>query len=307
MVGPAAEYQVPGDVELFKEWHCVSGWNGEEEDAACLVDIARRLGCSRAVLDDYRVQQRYQEVVLRSGTRWLQFDSHAVQPFFADWVLCASPGADRGRYELLRRRKDTLFLLGSRFAVISESYRQTHARAKPRVRLQRLLLCFGGGDDRGATARVLQALSPVASNYRFDVIMGRANPHQAEVAALLNTESFCGRSALHVDTQKIAGLMLKADAGIISGGTISFEACAAGLPTLLLAIANNQLANLRGWTEAGVSIGLGVLDAMDPQAVRDAVGRLASEPSLLSRMSTTALDLVDGKGGERVSRELLVG
>ena len=306
MVGPAAVYRNHEDADLFREWHPVPEWVDEQSDAERFVEIARRLGRARAVLDDYRIQEDYQRVMLQSGIRWLQFDSFARQPFLGHWVLCASPSATPERYEPCRRQDGTRFLLGPRFAVIRTAFRRAHDRAEVRTRVDRVVLCFGGGNDRGATKRVLEALSPLGSGYAgWDVIIGGTNPYRAEIAALLTEEPYRGRSRLHVDSHEVVDLLSNADLGIISGGTISFEACAVGLPTVLLGVADNQMMNVDGWTRAGVSLSLGALDALEPERVREVVGSLCSDSPLLQAMSKAAVALVDAKGGERVAHELL--
>ncbi len=306
MVGPAREYQAPADMDLFEEWYPVSAWVDERADAERLLQLAAGLNCTHAVLDDYRVHETYQKVMLASGLRWLQFDSHARQPLLADWVLCASPSADPHRYEQLRRRPTTLFLLGPRFAVINSTFKYAHLQARPREGVNRVLVCFGGGDDRGATEQALEALSPLVWRCpSWDVVVGSTNPHRLGIAARLEQPPYRGRCALHVDSHRLHELLAQADLGIIAGGTLSYEACAVGLPTLLLGIADNQAMNLQGWEKLGAGLSIGTLTDLDSCVIGKAFSQLCSQPQRLRDMSMTALSLVDGKGSERVSRELL--
>jgi spore coat polysaccharide biosynthesis predicted glycosyltransferase SpsG len=98
-------------------------------------------------------------------------------------------------------------------------------------------------------------------------------------------------------------LLLAADVGIISGGTLSYEACAVGLPTLLVCMADNQAINVAAWTRLGTSIDLGPLETLETSRVQRVLNQVA-EPGQLKSMSMNALTHVDGRGAERVVREM---
>src|SRR5690242_42206 len=131
--------------------------NGEA-DAARTAEHCRRLGADCAVIDHYDADEAYQRILLNAGLRWMQFDGSARIPLWADWVVSMSPAAEIDRYRAVQARPQTRFLLGPRYAILREEFLRwsTPRRTKPLA--SRLLLTFGGGDDRGACLACLEAL-----------------------------------------------------------------------------------------------------------------------------------------------------
>ena len=105
MVGPSLEYCLPADQEIFDKWMPKSWWDSSQEDATYLVScIIDHPSHSIIVLDDYRVDEPYQQVLLNAGLRWLQFDGKADKPLWADWVVSANPALHQNNYVRLLQK-----------------------------------------------------------------------------------------------------------------------------------------------------------------------------------------------------------
>ena len=277
-----------------------------EDDARFVTSIMNSANAQTLILDSYVVDQEYQLILRESDVEWMQFDSHARQALWADWVLHASPGATPEVYEPLRANRATRLLLGPRYAVLGKPFQSMSESAHARDEVRRILLCLGGGDDYGATLRVLRWLSPLAADWdALDVIIGSANPSRNEIRNTLSQWPSNGIAQLHVDTDQVARLMSSADLGIVSGGTVSYESCAAGLPMLLIRMADNQTMNVEGWAREGAGLSLGDVRMLTEDRVLDAYRTVSSQPQRLQAMSAAGRALVDGCGAARVARELL--
>lgn len=78
-----------------------------------------------------------------------------------------------------------------------------------------------------------------------------------------------------------------------------------GLPALVLILADNQRAVAERLDEAGVVVNLGWHKDLAATDITQALVNLAGAPDERAEMSRRGRDLVDGKGNDRVLKELL--
>jgi len=153
-----------------------------EADAARTVEYCQCVGAERLIVDHYNADEAYQRVLLNAGLRWLQFDGAASFPLWADWIVSMSPAADVERYNRLQRRPHTRMMLGPRYAILRDEFLQWGRPRPTPPQAQRLLLTFGGGDDRGACLACLDALRQV-DIFEITILSGGRNPQVSAIQA----------------------------------------------------------------------------------------------------------------------------
>ena len=303
MVGPDQSYAKPADHELFEDWIPVPDWSSSADDAQRLSDIAQAWQAKWLVLDDYRVDETYQIAVRTAGLRWLQFDGSASKPLWADFVDNANPAARAEDYTAVLRNPDAQLLLGPAYSILRPEFNQVTAR-DPERPLKKILVTFGGGDDRGANQFVLSTLLPITtSDQHFLVISGASNPSNPSLKKWIETHGQ-GRVSLHIDPDLVAPLFASCDLAVMAGGNTTFEAAACGLPMMIVTIAENQWSQAEGWDALGVAICAGPLEAVDNARLRAAFIK-AADPSRRRSMSMRALELVDGDGVDRIANAVV--
>ena len=175
MVGPDEAYAKKEDRELFDAWLPLE-WSSGIDDATRLSALAEEFDAKMLVLDDYRVDEQYQLLLRGKGLKWLQFEARTSQPIWADIVLNASPGAQAEDYTPVLRNPEARLLLGTKYAVLRPEFSNVTPR-NPERPVKKVLVTFGGGDDRGAIEYVLSGLLPVTlPDIKFMVISGKHNP-----------------------------------------------------------------------------------------------------------------------------------
>lgn len=294
-----------GYVDAIQQWHTASEILGSPEDADALVALAKAIGASTLVLDFYDISASYPWALRRAGLHWLQFDGFADRPLWADWVVSMSPAADMERYLLQRRDEKTRLLLGPQYAILRPDFIACRRRGGDPGNAGRVLLSFGGGDDRGMTMFCLSALM-ADPDWQGEVVavVGRANPHAERIAAWIGQHGE-GRVHIHIDASDMAWLMAGCDMAVISGGMTSFEAAAMGLPSMMVCLADNQRANINAWSRLGVSVNLGDAGQLSEEDfVRD-FSVLAGDKGRRSEMSRRGQEIVDGRGAERVVKHMM--
>jgi len=130
-------------------------------------------------------------------------------------------------------------LLGPHYALLGPEYAQLHPLVPPRTELRRVLVFFGGVDPANLTGRALEALlAPALAHLAVDVVLGLQSRHRQAVADLVARRP---HTTLHAPLPSLAGLIARADLAIGAGGATTWERACLGLPSLVVAIAANQL------------------------------------------------------------------
>lgn len=195
---------------------------------------------------------------------------------------------------------NTLTLLGPRFALLRPEFaRARQTTAVRQGRIDRIVVFYTGGDDKGETMKAMVALAQWRTDIEVDVVVGAAHPGRAEVAA------FCARPRwrYHCQIDYMARLLAAADLVLGAGGSASWERCAVGAPALVSIMADNQREATAALEAYGAIRTLGWAEMLSSD---DYLGALrALDSASLSRMSRKAWELVDGAGAQRVCEALL--
>lgn len=201
----------------------------------------------------------------------------------------------------------------ARQALRSSQYRQRRRHGTAR----RLLVFMGGTDPRGETMRVLSALerpelAETVAPVEVDVIVGEGNPERELIAQRCNRRN---NWRFHCQTDAMADLMLEADFAVTAGGVTTWEKLCVGLPSAVIAVAENQFAVSLEVASVGAQVFLGRPPVL-PNAENLASVPIASDAAIQSAlfkwlsqanekkrhdMAQKALFLVDGRGTERVA------
>jgi len=255
------------------------------------------------VLDHYSITEIYQLSLKENRVKWLQFDSHARQKFYADIVLHGSPGATEAMYSHLVENPETRLLLGTSYAIVNRSFRHKRSMVKPRERIKKIFMCFGGGKDEGAALKCLEGMrTEDYYMYTIYILTSSRNPGLEDLKSFIAGYK---HFQLIIDSTEVADFMAGCDLGIIAPGTLSYEAASLGLPMLLLTIADNQDINARGWVEKECARSLGTVECFTADKFDTVFKALSGNPSELHAMSVNCLEKLDGRGTERVKEQIL--
>lgn len=196
----------------------------------------------------------------------------------------------------------TQVLLGPEYALVSSRFAALRPAALGRRdrSLSRLLVTMGGTDPDNETGKVLAGLgSAGGSRWVVDVVVGASNPHVEAVEAVCRN---LPNATLHVQTSKMAELMLAADCAIAAGGSTTWERCCLGLPALVTVISDDQLAIAEAVAATGAHLLLGRNRNLRAEDYVTTIGTLT--PERLRTMSAAAAAICDGLGAERVAERL---
>lgn len=99
-------------------------------------------------------------------------------------------------------------------------------------------------------------------------------------------------------------LMQRCDVCISAAGTTLYELCALGVPTVAIAIADNQAQNVFAFKR--LKLGLGYISSDDNQTIAAGMCMLAHDHKLREKYFRRMTNTVQGKGAERIAQALLL-
>ena len=254
---------------------------------------------SALLIDSYFVTQDFLEA-LRSMVKTAYIDDLYAFDYPADLVINYDFAPPEQFYS-----KAGKALLGCRFAPLRAQF--SGLTPVFREQVANVLISTGGTDDWNVAGKLASALltTPESASWRIHVLTGPMHAHRNELQALAASHP---QLLLHEKVTDMAGLMRACDLAVSAAGTTLYELCAAGVPSVSFTMADNQLPCSRDMERFA-----GIPCAGDVRSTPDLIGRLlsllfslAENPQKRSALSRSMHAAIDGKGSERIARELLL-
>jgi UDP-2,4-diacetamido-2,4,6-trideoxy-beta-L-altropyranose hydrolase len=302
---PAAE-QVAGadaDAPAHAAWLGADWRLDAEQTRAALADGAP---WDWLVIDHYAIDWRWEQATASLAHARLVIDDLADRRHDCELLLDqnAVPGRDTlyaGLTPAGCRR-----LIGPEYALLRPEFAVARAGLTPRVgAVRKVQVFFGGVDADDLTSLAIEAVAGLGrADLSCEVIVGAANPRaQAITARCAELPCF----SCHGPVDDMAARMVRADLSVGAGGGALLERCALGLPSIVLALADNQVPGCQALAEAGATLYLGRPDADTGARLGAALAVCLAAPEFLRHMAERARQVTDAQGTRRVVERLAVG
>ncbi|SFL89580.1 UDP-2,4-diacetamido-2,4,6-trideoxy-beta-L-altropyranose hydrolase [Paenibacillus sp. 1_12] len=255
------------------------------------------------VVDHYSLDSQWEKAMSQFTEKIVVIDDLANRNHHCDYLI------DQNNYLNGYNRYDGIVsesctrMLGPQYALLRKEFRTKKSEVRTKDgSIKRVMICFGGTDPTNETSKVLNNINLFDEDLFFDVIIGENNPNKYNIRLLCANISNC---RLHIQTTKIADLMIKADLAICSGGTMTWERYCLGLPAVIIAVADNQVEIAKTSAMLNIDVYLGESKDVEGYQVWEAVERLLSQKEVVLSASVKASSLVDGLGVTYVVNNLL--
>lgn len=173
---------------------------------------------------------------------------------------------------------------------------------KPPLGKMELFVCFGGSDPCGITLRSLPLLKLVGNDVLIRVVIGAAFPQIDTLTELVGGDT---RFIVERNIPDVARVMRNADIGLISGGTLLYEACALGVPSVVICQNEEQLAEAEIAHAAGAVLSLGISANVSDEDMLSAIEHLLVDDALQQKMANASRSLVLPDGAGQLAARLL--
>lgn len=243
------------------------------------------------VFDGYHFQTDDHLAAKQAGALVAAFDDLGFGTFHVDVLVNQSMlnGVD---YDVPRKAR---VLLGPSYACLRKGFRNAYRAEREN---ETLLVTMGASDPLGLNPRLAEALQahPDAFSEVWILVGPSAEPFSSSAGSPIRTI---------VDPPEITSLFDAVGAAVSAAGSTVWELFAAGIPSAVVPILNNQQGVARTAQDAGAAIVLEGPNKLFDEL--DHVLRALSSPRERRRLAKAGRELVDGWGAERVRRTLARG
>ena len=222
-------------------WCHVAGRMDSPEDALETAGLTREHGARVVLLDSYSAGPETIETFRSAGLEVVCIDDLGQTDLPCDLVINGLPGAERLEYCCPVR------LLGKDYLILAPEY----WRPRPKESLGReLLVTMGGIDHYDYSSLVLEKVKGLRGDFGSTIIIGPyyENTYNIEAAA----DELGDRVRLVRSPDSLYPFMQEAGAAVSAGGMTLYELAAMGVPTLGIALWENQYVNVRELGAKGV-------------------------------------------------------
>jgi len=286
--------------DLYGAW---LGCSQETDAGQCLELLvnAEIYSADWVVVDHYGLDHNWESIVLsgldgNTHTKLLVIDDLADRVHHADVLL------DQNYYGTYTQQRyqglvgpNCLQLLGPDYALIRPEFRMLRPASLARreiLECNKLLVFLGGSDATNETGKVIDGALEASTNWEhIDVVVGQSHP---EIDGLKTLIANFPSATLHIQTPYMARLMAFADIAITGGGSVTWEKCTLGLPSVVAIMADNQKDIAAAMNACGAQQTLGRAKALSSRDYADCLGRITEDR--LKSMSICASKMCDGSG-----------
>jgi UDP-2,4-diacetamido-2,4,6-trideoxy-beta-L-altropyranose hydrolase len=249
------------------------------------------------IVDHYGLDHHWQTAARRWAPRIAAVDDLATRTYSVDLLLNQNlSGTPKAYASLLAPGCQKL--LGPSFAMLRDEFCCPAIEIKSQAK--RVLVNFGGFDGAMQTYHAMLAMADL-HELEVDFVAGADNPAWAQMQALAASRP---NWRLHRFVGDFYRLMTEADLFVGAGGGTSWERAALGLPTICIAVSNNQQANGEVMAISGAHVYLGTREQVSVEHLRQAIGFVAGNQGLRQSLAEHSRRLVDGRGAQRVAAAL---
>ncbi|MBI4226428.1 UDP-2,4-diacetamido-2,4,6-trideoxy-beta-L-altropyranose hydrolase, partial [Candidatus Roizmanbacteria bacterium] len=208
------------------------------------------------IVDHYALDIRWEKKIRHMCCRLMVIDDLANRPHDCDLLLDQNLGRSASDYTNLVSPSCEL-LIGPQYALLRPEFsalRSYSINRRTNLEFKHLLITMGGIDKDNATNKVLNALRNciLPADLKITVVIGQYAPWLEEVK--ITAAKMPWSTEVLVNVQNMAKLMADSDLAIGAAGSTSWERNSLGLPTLIIALAENQKAIAKALNVAGAAI-----------------------------------------------------
>lgn len=262
-----------------------------EIDAKQTIEIINQFTVDKLVVDHYSLDEKWESKMRKFVKEIFVIDDLANRPHNCDILL------DQNFYLNMSSRynglvsEETKLLLGPKHALLRDEFVLARKYLKKfNGKLERLFIFFGGSDPTNETEKVVRAIAPIIKKYEIkaDVIVGKSNPNKKKIKQLCELSS---NFTYYCQINNVAELMAKADLAIGAGGTTTWERAYLSLPSIVIAVADNQVEIANALNEKGIIYFLGLSQEINESIIISALQKIITDVTFLNESKANCIQL----------------
>ena len=245
----------------------------EQDAKETLAIIQKNVGIvDRIVVDSYALDYRWESALRLVAKEIMVIDDLADRRHDCDILL------DQNFYLTKDSRYNGLvpshcqLLLGPEHALLRDEFYEAKKHLRKRDgKIKNILVFYGGSDLTDETSKAIKALCVLHEEHNefcVDVITGQSNPRRNTIEALCSQNNFIH---YYCQINNMADMMNRADLTLGAGGSTMWERMFLELPSIVTAIADNQVRGCEDCSSVGMIDYLGRAKDVNGQMIIEAV------------------------------------
>lgn len=291
-------WQKPSSTADYAAWLQLNE-DDDADDCASIFNNAEQ-NIELVITDHYGIGARWHKKIKSIYHCKVLAIDDLVRKHSADLIIDQTLFRNPAEYTVLN--PEAKVLTGTQYAIINNKFAKHHLTQLNVERslsdTPRILLSMGGIDGSNVTLQVLNVINDAfVIKPNITVLLSQRAPYYSQVSAFSQQHSDWVTHINFVDD--MAQLMCEHDIAIGAPGSTSWERACIGLPSIIIALAENQNTICQQLAKVNAAISLALQDIE--------AGFMSAYNQLLNNYQTmrkTNLQLCDGKGVKRIIKQL---
>lgn len=279
-----------------------SNYKDLDSELNMLCNIIGESGIDTIVIDSYFVTKKYLDT-LKKHIKIMYVDDLHEMVYPCDMLVNYTIFAEDIDYLKLYGKSKTKLLLGCKFAPLRDEFEVLQEKAIGR-KVGNILVLSGGTDHYHFILKLVEAvaISKPYSEISFHIVCGRYNEDKEKLEHIAAQHN---NIFVYENLTKLKSFMESADIAISAGGTTLYELAACGTPTIGYSLADNQLENLKSFSDKGCLLSVGdIRQGFPKEELLKRLEELADREKR-EKLSHRMKQLVDGNGCRRLAEEIM--
>jgi UDP-2,4-diacetamido-2,4,6-trideoxy-beta-L-altropyranose hydrolase len=243
-----------------------------KEDATETLRTISQVQPMWTIVDHYGIDEKWEDhVVEAGGSKIMAIDGQANRRHQCHLLLDPSFSLQGPRRWDGLLSPDCIKLIGPGFALFRPEFYDAKSSASPRVLMakpKKILITFGGTDANNLSVLAVQAVRQISKQREVEInlLIGNGNPNLESYRDIKYSDV-----KLYVQPNSVAKLMAESDLAITAGGGTLLELLYLNVPSIVVAIAENQLAMCNDLEKIGAIHYLGSYETLNRDEILDAL------------------------------------
>lgn len=275
-----------------------------DEEITQFLQVPKDYSVEAVIVDSYYVTEKYLNAI-KNAYYTVYIDDVYSFAYPVDCLVNYGINASKEQYNSLYEGKAfPKTLLGTDYVPLRSEFCDLERREQPAA-IKNIFVSTGGSDPNHIALSLTELLKKTDeyNKYTFHIVVGAANYDRDKI---INLSKEIENISVYSNVSKISKLMLMCDAAISAAGSTMFELCACGLPIVTYTIADNQFENAKAFCKKGIAVSAG--DARNNsdflKTLLEVADKTFSDTDKCKLMSSSACNMVDGKGADRLAQSL---
>ena len=207
--------------------------------------IIKKLNIDLIIIDHYEINYDFEKKLKESNPNSKIFVlDDTYEKHFCDILLNHNISADEKKYENLVPNNCEL-RCGSKYTLIREEFleaKKQKNKIKKDKRIKTIFIAMGGADHSNINIDILKTIKKVRKNHKqnikVNIVTTNANKNLERLKEYCKNKKWIN---LHINSNKIAELMIKSNFAIVTPSVTVNEVYYLGLPIIAIKTAENQI------------------------------------------------------------------